>query len=1043
MLAFAFVSGALLIPGSGFTVGLGEIEVNSALNQELDAEIALLSTTAADAEQMIVKLASSEEFNRAGIDRPYLLTSLRFKIFDKNGEPWIKVTSPRPIREPFLNFLVEIDWPQGHLLREYTILLDPPVFMTSDQRVTSRPAAEDSSRPAASDASSSRPAAAPAPVVAPVAVPAASDDSATTNTSMVLNEEATYTRPAWAPSDGYRIQQGDTAWSLASKLRPDDSVTVEQMMIAMLRSNPEVFINNNVNGLKRGYILRVPDRDALGATSHNEAVALVREQAALWREYQSQLASGVPASSIATSADDSIGTDIDEGADARLNIVSAGSDDTMSGGDKDPTAMDNDELRAQLALANELLETERLEKEALVGKVDRLEGQVEKMQGMLNLEDTELADMQAAASEDILDEGAMEAVEDEAAAEDYEPVALDEVEEAAADADEMAVSDMVEDMEAELAGEADAASDEAKSLSGDEMDADTATGEEMDKVFVDETTDEQGTAMTEPEPQEAAPVVEPVADDFFQPAEPEGPLDAIMNNPTLLAAIGGGVVVIGGLIAFLLGRRNRKAEAEAPAAKTASVEDDLEEIADMVEDDALGEEISDDLVEAEMAEAEAEAEAEEEEFDTDSTMILPAADDTIITPEEDDAEEDERDDVIAEADVYLAYGIYQQAEELLNNAIAENPDSDAYRVKLAETHYASKNADAFVEAASGLKEQSGTDTKAWAKVAAMGKDLCPDNDMFTGGAMTGDVELDELMPKAPEMDIDLAGDGDADAAPDLDFSLDDDEEAAESPLDLPEADDATASLDIGDIEEPAASEDELEFDLSDTDAVEEEKPEEEEEFSLDIGADELDLGETSEAAADDDAEEEIDLSEDLEATAILDSDSLTDEVEEEASDDIDLDLGLDDAAEEPAEEEGDEIDISVADVEEAADIDLDLGLDDAAEEVAEEAAEEVVEAASDDIDLDLGLDDEAEEAVEAAADDAEDAIEDLDIDMDLGDDEDLGDLGDIDEVATKLDLARAYLDMGDSEGTRSILEEVISEGSDAQKKEAQDILDKL
>ena len=136
------IAGALFIPQSGFSLGLGEIEVDSSLNQKLKAEVELLSATPEDTEALIVKLASRKEFTRAGIDRPYSLNDLRFKSEVIDGVPHIKITSSSPVREPFLNFLIEVDWPNGHLLREYTILLDPPVFMmnTGADTAESRPA---------------------------------------------------------------------------------------------------------------------------------------------------------------------------------------------------------------------------------------------------------------------------------------------------------------------------------------------------------------------------------------------------------------------------------------------------------------------------------------------------------------------------------------------------------------------------------------------------------------------------------------------------------------------------------------------------------------------------------------------------------------------------------------------------------------------------------------------------------------------------------------------------------------------------------------
>ena len=140
----ALAFGALLIPDYGFTLGMGEIEVNSALNQQLNARIELISAVPEDAETLIVNLASRDEFARAGLDRPYSLSSLKFKPVVEGGQLYIKVTSPKPIREPFLNFLIEVDWPKGHMLREYTILLDPPVFMGQQDSGSAR---RDSGRP--------------------------------------------------------------------------------------------------------------------------------------------------------------------------------------------------------------------------------------------------------------------------------------------------------------------------------------------------------------------------------------------------------------------------------------------------------------------------------------------------------------------------------------------------------------------------------------------------------------------------------------------------------------------------------------------------------------------------------------------------------------------------------------------------------------------------------------------------------------------------------------------------------------------------------
>lgn len=388
------------------------------------------------------------------------------------------------------------------------------------------------------------------------------------------------------------------------------------------------------------------------------------------------------------------------------------------------------------------------------------------------------------------------------------------------------------------------------------------------------------------------------------------------------------------------------------------------------------------------------------------------------------AGEEEGDDVTAEADVYLAYGIYQQAEELLKNAIRENPEREAYRAKLAETYYASKNADAFAEMAAEMhKHNAGAETPAWKKVAAIGKELCPDNALFRDAETVSDLDMEDLVPKSPEpMDIDLGAAQEDSLMHDLDIGLDAEEEPQAGNLEK------TAVLDMASEEPEAEAEEEgVEFDLTETEAIEQE---DEEEFSLDIEASELDIQdeETPESAKDEASDIDFNLDIDAETEAEADTEKPTDgnalEDETVALDidagDLDFDISADAQAEEsePAEAEP---------AETALDFDLDSAEEIEIESEAKDADEETG--------LDLGSGAEAQPVV---ADAASAAIGD-----ELEEDIDLSMLDDVDEVSTKLDLARAYLDMGDAEGTRSILDEVIAEGNDEQKQEAEELLKQL
>jgi pilus assembly protein FimV len=1030
------ITAALFMPQNAFTLGLGEIEVNSALNQKFNADIELLSTSPEDTESLIVKLASREEFSRAGLDRPYLLSDLRFKSVVKDGVPRIEVTSTGPIREPFLNFLIEVDWPNGHLMREYTVLLDPPVFMTQ----TAAPATAVSQGGSASDKQSFRPQPGVAGTSAtPVVVagagassrpsagsttqpdarssqPVASPQSAASAVAAPVTQS--YQAPRSAGAGNYRIKQGDTAWSLADAMRPDQGISVAQMMVALLRSNPESFINENVNGLKRGYILRVPDYDDIAAIDQAEARSIVQQHAAMWREYQQNLAGEQPVTAMeadtAGSASGMAGAD-GTSDEAYLDIVSAGSGSAATGS-TDPTQMSAEELRAELALARERVETERVEKEALQQRVNTLEQHVDKMKGMLSIEDAELAEVQSLnlpsedAGTEVMGEAPMSETDSMADAD------AEETAESSIDSLDKTLAEL-ETAEGALAEAADetAPADEAAEGEDVSMASDTEDGGEA--VFVDEQVAEE--APSEQAMPEETDAEEPVRAPAEQPSpivsrEPTDPLSRLLNDPMMLAAAGGGLLLIAALIALMIKRRKAAAENEAEEALTADLEPGASS--------DLGK-VADDVVQAASETAAVAASASGEEaadFDSESTMVLNAAEDTVVAEpgaQVSEAEEVVRDDIIAEADVYLAYGIYQQAEELLRQAISDNPDRNEYRVKLAETFYASKNADAFVGVATELKDRVDDSSETWKKILGMGQDLCADNPLFQG-TVVGAPDVAVLSPDVPEMDFDLginapdeaSDDSQADdAGPDFDLSLDDDA------LAMPEEEVAdTEATQMLQAEEPADvidEVDELEFDLSETEAVEESALEEDDGFSLDIDASELDIEEVAEADTKAAESEDVSLEDMGELDFALD-DSMAEESpraesESDTAEEIAFDLS----------EEGENDELDLTDQAEALDMDFDLGEEAPAEAAPKEA--------------------------ESIADDTSEEVVAIDTSTESEDDFDLSNLDDVDEVSTKLDLARAYLDMGDHEGTRGILEEVLAEGNDEQKQEAQELMEKL
>ncbi len=222
---------ALMAPAGAMALGVGPIQVRSALNQTLAAEIELLSVTEDQLPDLTIQLASPEAFAASGIERPRVLSELDFSVTTRaDGRRIVEVRSTRPIREPFLNFLLELASPRGRLVREFTVFLDPPAFAPA---------------PVAAAAGE----VAPRQRVRPGAPPPAA---------------------AALPYDGAGrygpVAPGQTLWSIAGSVRPDRSVSIQQMMEALLRLNPHAFTAPNVNSLAAGAILRVPaagDIDAI------------------------------------------------------------------------------------------------------------------------------------------------------------------------------------------------------------------------------------------------------------------------------------------------------------------------------------------------------------------------------------------------------------------------------------------------------------------------------------------------------------------------------------------------------------------------------------------------------------------------------------------------------------------------------------------------------------------------------------------------------------------------------------------------------------
>lgn len=247
-----------LMPMLAVALGLGSINVKSAMYQPLEAEIPLTSLHGTALEDIEVKLASTREFYQLDMERPFFLTQLRFDISrNEFGEPVVYVTTHKPMREPVVTFLVEVNWPQGRLLRAYSILLNPPTSVLQRQPAP-KPLPQVSTRqePVA------RPEQEPQPVM-PQAQPALPQRS-----PQESSEELVY-----GP-----VKSSETLSGIAVNVKPAGDVSLAQTMMAIIAKNPTAFIGRNINRLMAGYKLRIPNHDEIASIPHQQAITEIMRQ---------------------------------------------------------------------------------------------------------------------------------------------------------------------------------------------------------------------------------------------------------------------------------------------------------------------------------------------------------------------------------------------------------------------------------------------------------------------------------------------------------------------------------------------------------------------------------------------------------------------------------------------------------------------------------------------------------------------------------------------------------------------------------------------
>ena len=762
-----------------YALGLGEIKLNSALHQPLDAEITLLSATPEEVDQLKVRLASPEAYAEAGVDRIYLHTRLKFAVTTRpDGTAVIKVTSQEPVREPYLDFMVQASWASGQLVREYTMLIDPPALMPAEA-----------------------PAPAPAvPTTARQAVPA----PAPSRPDASGRREATFSGSEYGP-----VQRNDTLWNIAEKVRPDAGVSMQQTMLGLVRANPEAFQHGNVNSLKAGHVLRVPSREEFTSITQAEARAEVSRHHRLWREGRSDETNAAPAAGTvereapaAETAEpaapaDQAGPSVAAGTDAQLKLVTPDAADATAAGSAGGEADADtgvEQVRTELALAVEELEAQRQQNQDLNERLADLEQQIAQLHRLVQLSDDELARMQGSL-----------AGEDAAAA--------DTGEESAAPAQE-------------------------------QLEDEAATAPTPDELPAGAEPLESAPANAEPMAQ-AEPVPPAMEEEIRQPAPApaeQGLFNRFLTNPLWQA--GAGAVALLLLILAWLGARKRR------MATTEFKESILAEPGDKSGAGGVSAPAAAAAAGAAAGGAAAAAAAEpQEEAPAPAASGGPQSDSSLFTDfsvsDMGTLQNEAEADPIAEADVYLAYGRYQQAEELIRGALDNDPDNTDYRLKLLEVFHAARNQSAFdAEAEALLARLENQEDPTWQRVVEMGRELSPGNSLYQAGG--GAVEAPA--PAEPEP-ADLGG---------MDTSDTGLEEAGPAAADSEGGieEDNTLDFDLGELESFASG------DRAETEGA---GPDEEKAPGLaedDENMLEFDLSEADEAAAPvGEAEEEVEVGE--------------------------------------------------------------------------------------------------------------------------------------------------------------------------------------
>ena len=747
-------------------LALGRVTVQSALGEPLRAEIDVPEITPEEITSLRAAIANPQTFRNQGLEYSPTLANVTITLQRRsNGSYFLNLASDRPVNEPFVDVILEASWASGRVQRDFTMLFDPPALRQPGAPVTAQVTP---SAPAAAPAQRSTPAAAPAPAPAAAGRPATAPSTGGTATARApAASPAPAAAPARAPTpalagetSGKRVtvQGGDTAGKIAAANKPA-SISLDQMLVALLRANPDAFVDGNVNRLKSGAVLDMPSGDQAGGIAPDEARQTLVAQSRDFNEFRRRLAEGVPAAAAPSAGRGASGTVQAQVEDRK---ASTGNPDklTLSKGAVQGKPSTADQIARERASKDAASRVAELNKN--IADLNKLAGTPGGGSGSGSAAGTGTGSRPGAgvtAPPGVSVPAAPTAAGTTARAASA-PVAAAPVTPAptaAAPAQAPAPVATPTPAPAPVAAVPVPAPAPAPAASPTPAPAPaSATSESTSTPAAVSTSPAASAAVVAAAPAASAPspaasgaaaAVTPAARKPAAPLPPEPSLlDDVLENP-LIPALGVGLLAV--LLGFGFYRMRQKR-------KTASVDSSFLE-SRLQPDSFFGA-------------------SGGQRIDTAETNN-PTGSSMVYSPSQLDAAGDV--DPVAEADVYLAYGRDLQAEEILKEALRINPQRVAIHAKLLEIYAKRRDAKAFEVVAAEAYNLTQGNGPEWEHICEMGRELDASNPMYRPGGqpVAGAVAAAAAasptsfnatrpvaaQPAAAASDIDL----------DLDFSLGD------------------------------------------------------------------------------------------------------------------------------------------------------------------------------------------------------------------------------------------------------------------------------